>query len=139
MVTATLADIETSLLRPLKESESAFAPQALARAESIIRAYVPDFDDRALDADYRYRAATIEADMVARFFRSPDGIVSESYGLYTYRLDVAVASGVLALTPAERIALGGRGGFSVGTGELDSYARNRYPTNRARHAFLSGG
>ncbi|MCU1440420.1 MAG: Phage protein Gp19/Gp15/Gp42 [Rhodoglobus sp.] len=76
--------------------------------------------------------------MLARVFRNPGGILSETEGLYTYRLDKAVASGRLAPSDAELDALGRRARLRAALGELDGYTRQRSPEHGV-HPFLTGG
>ncbi|MCU1412441.1 MAG: hypothetical protein JWR04_3148 [Rhodoglobus sp.] len=138
MTFATLADLPISLLRPLTANEAHYAPSLLERAEALLIALVPDLIERATDPDYRAQVISIEADMLARVFRNPDGLLSETEGLYTYRLDKAVASGRLAPSDAELDALGRRARLNTGLGELDGYARRRC-TSTGSCSFLRGG
>lgn len=138
MTIATPAALTVSLLRPLAGSESTYAPALLTRAESLLLAHIPDLLDRATDLEYRAKVVTIECDMVSRVLRNPDGILTESQGDYTYRLDQAVASGRLMPTPDELDALRDRARLSAATGALDGYARRRFNPNDP-HPFLTGG
>lgn len=89
--------------------------------------------------DDRDMVATIEADMVARVFRNPDGLVTEREGLYTYRLDLAVASGHLLPTDHELFRLRRIGPIRSMFPSLDGYAAARYFRNGTVHPFLTGG
>jgi hypothetical protein len=135
---ATLADVATSMLRTLTENELHYAPSLLARSEALLEALVPDMRERCADSQYRHSVASVEADMLARVLRNPGGLLSESEGDYRYRLDSAVASGQLRPTAAELRSLGGTSQVRVALGDLDGYARRRFPTN-GTHPFLSGG
>lgn len=135
---ATPTDLATSLMRDLTAGEATYAPDLLARAESLLKGLVPELALRAESPDYAARLIAVEADMVGRVMRNPDGILSESQGLYTYRGDVAVASGRLAPTRNELSLLGRGASIQTAAGALDAYAATRYARSGA-HSFLTGG
>ena len=135
---ATPSDLATSLMRDLTPTETTYAPDLLARAESLLAGLVSELGLRAESPDYAARLVAVEADMVGRVMRNPDGILTESQGLYTYRVDVAVASGRLAPTRDELASLGKGASMQVATGALDGYAAARYIGSGA-HPFLAGG
>ncbi len=139
MTIATVSDISVSLMRTLTKNETHYAPSLLARAEAILAAYIPGLADRATESEYRATAATIEGDMIARVLRNPDGLLSETEGVYTYRLDRAVSSGRLAPTDDELRRLGGRPLLRPATPAIDAYARGRYWRDASAHRFLTGG
>jgi hypothetical protein len=139
MTIATIPDVAASLLRTLTENETHYAPSLLARAEAILIAHVPDLLERATEIGYRASVVTVEADMIARVLRNPDGLLSETEGAYTYRLDRAVASGRLGPTPEELRALGGKPQLTPVAPAIDAYARARYSRGSDGHRFLTGG
>ncbi len=138
MTFATIADVSVSLMRSLNENEMHYSPSLLARAEALLVALVPNLVELATDTDHRNLVVAVEADMLARVFRNPDGILSETNGDYTYRLDQAVASGRLMPSDTELATLGRRAHARAALGELDGYALRRFPADGA-HAFLAGG
>lgn len=92
------ADVETSLMRDLTETESQYVDELLERAERLLRARIPDLDQRAEeDQEFALLVADIEAEAVARVLRAPDnGIMrQEGEGNYSYSLNLQVASGLL--------------------------------------------
>lgn len=124
---ATQGDVEASLLRPLTTIESTYVGQMLERAEQLLIGYVPDLLDKALPGTWlRGQVVRIEADMVARVLRNPEGMRQESDGVYSYSVDWAVASGRLKPLDDELAVLGVRVGISSSAGEMDGYARRRY-------------
>ncbi len=109
MAIATPADVETSLLRPLNQTESQYVEPLLARAERLLLPRIPDLLARAeADEQFRLLVADVEAEMVARVLRAPDsGIMrQESEGNYSYSLNLQVASGLLDVLPVEWEKLG---------------------------------
>ncbi len=140
MTLATLPDVSTSLLRDLTAAETNYCPALLDRAEAHLRGAVANLLEWADDSEaYREMVVSIEADMVARVFRNPGGLVTETEGLYTYRLDLAVASGHLVLTPDELFRLRRIGPIRSMFGDLDGYARARYGRTGTVPTFLTGG
>ena len=101
---ATIADIETSLLRPLTAVEAQYASALLARAFSLIEAAAGPATEWT--PEYWSIVAVVQADMVARRLRNPEGKYSEGDGQYSFQLDRTVASGKLELTDADREQLG---------------------------------
>ncbi|MFD5599182.1 Gp19/Gp15/Gp42 family protein [Leucobacter sp. NPDC058333] len=129
---ATKADVEASLLRSLSTAEGEFLPKLLERAEQMLIGYVPDLLTRAAEGTWlRGVVIRIEADMVARVLRNPEGMRQESDGVYSYSVDWAVASGRLKPLDDELLMLGVRVGLSSAAGEMDGYARRRYGVDPA--------
>lgn len=138
MALALSADVETSLMRPLSPSESQYVDALLERAEGILVAKVPGLIDRAAtDAQYRGLVVTTESGMVARVFRNPDGMKSESDGTYSYSIDWTVASGRLKALDDE-LSMLGVGSVGSLAGEMDGYARARYAHGNPSLAFQWG-
>lgn len=131
MSVATVHDVETSLMRPLTETESEYAQSLLARAENLLRVRIPDLSDRAeKDEQFRALVAQVEGESLARVFRAGEagaGIYSsESEDGYSYSLNFKVASGLLDILPEEWARLLGSGGFRSVAPATDGYAQVRY-------------
>ena len=103
-MSATSADVEVALLRPLSEVETAYVPALLEKALRVIAREVGSLDDA--DAGFLDTVTDVQAEMVARRLRNPDGVRSEGDGQYQYSLDGSLASGKLELTDGDRKALG---------------------------------
>lgn len=109
MAIATPSDVETSLLRPLNQTESQYVEPLLDRAERLLLPRIPDLLTRArTEQAFWLLVADVEAEMVARVLRAPDsGIMrQESEGNYSYSLNLQVASGLLDVLPVEWEKLG---------------------------------
>ena len=102
---AVAEDVETSLLRPLSENERTFVGALLAQALSLIVSAAECGPETWTEA-FRVRAVMVQAEMVARRLRNPEGKYTESDGQYQYARDRSVASGRLELTDADKAALG---------------------------------
>lgn len=111
LVQAKPEDVETSLLRPLTAPESTYVDALLARAFRKITAAA----SRAGVTPDPQTVVDVQADMVARVFRNPELLASETDGQYSYQLNTAIASGVLELTDAEKVVLGIEGFIRVWT------------------------
>ncbi|SDJ74558.1 Gp19/Gp15/Gp42 family protein [Streptomyces indicus] len=102
----------------------------ITQAETYLYARVPDLDRRIACGQVTQATVDfIEASMVARVARNPDGYRAETEGDYSYQLDSRAAAGFLTLLPDELIMLGiGRGAFTIA------------PANppRRRHRHLPG-
>jgi hypothetical protein len=140
MTLATPADVSTSLLRDLTVTETTYAPALLDRAEYHLLGSIPKLLEWADDNEtYREMVVSIESDMVGRVLRNPTGLVGETEGLYTYRLDLAVASGHLVPTPDELFRLRRIGPIRSMFPSLDGYAAARYWRDGTVHPFFTGG
>lgn len=126
MSLARQTDVETALQRPLTENESRYVGELLAVAERRLLASVPDLLTRAeSDETFAALVADIEAEMLARVYRAPEGGVlrQEMEGNYSYSLNMQVASGLLDVLDREWFALG-VGGWGSLSPETDAYARS---------------
>ena len=120
-------DVETSLLRSLTTIEGTHVSDLIERAEQLLLGYVPDLLEKALPDTWLFgQVVRIEAEMVARVLRNPDGKRQESDGTYSFSVDWAVSSGRLKPLDDELGVLGIRTGLSSSAGEMDGYARQRY-------------
>jgi hypothetical protein len=77
----------------------------------------------------------VEADVVLRLVRNPEGYRSESDGTYTYEFNTAMASGKLEITREDWITLG------LQTGRVFALVPNapRVMTTSGVHPFWMGG
>lgn len=145
MALALPQDVQTSLVRTLTPSELEHVPGLLARAEDLISAEIPDFENRidplSEDFDSRFVKTVVHvtSDAVARVFRNPEAFIQETEGNYSYTINREAASGLLTISDAEWVRLGVQteeyGTMSVGH---DGYARNRYSNLRPDLVFQYG-
>lgn len=133
MTQATPADVAAALLRDLEEDEAKYVQAALDYVEALIVTRVPDAIARATqDEHYRIILVRVESEAVARLLRAPGGGLYkyETEGTYTYSVNSAVASGLLEITDAEWLILGGvEGPYGTLNFTGDGYLKTR--TNRA--------
>lgn len=122
------ADVQTSLLRELTESEASYVGAWLERAEQLIKTRIKDLDVRVQsNSSYADVVASVEGQMVARVFRNPEGVRQEDEGNYSIRLDAAVSSGLLTVSETEWASLGAASNpISSVSGAMDAYATARY-------------
>lgn len=101
MATATLADVENRLGRPLEASEEQLAATLLDDVEVLIRRRVSNLATIDQDA-----LILVEARAVSRILRNPEGVRTQNAEGFGYTLDAQVASGRLALLDDEWYLLG---------------------------------
>jgi hypothetical protein len=112
MAYATPEDVEARLGRPLDEWETQVVSTRLNDAELILRSRIPDLDERVADGRILEAAVVmVEAEMVMRLVRNPEGYTAETDGNYSYQINQSVASGLLSVLPSEWNLLGLRGGI----------------------------
>jgi len=88
MTYATVQDVADTLGRPISDPTEITQVQSwLRRVESRIKSRIPDLDGLATDAEYRQTLTDVEADVVVRRVKNPDGKVSEGVDDYQYRLN----------------------------------------------------
>lgn len=102
---ADTEDVEASLLRELTDDEGNYVDILLARSLALIEKAVGSAASEWAE-DFTSRAKTVQADMVARRLRNPEGYYQESDGQYSYSRDRNVASGRLELTDEDLDFLG---------------------------------
>jgi hypothetical protein len=102
---ATIEDIEARW-RPLTQSEAVNADAWLNDAAVLIRRRVPNITDRLEDDDYAQTVTSINAAMVLRVLRNPEGLRQVSVGDASYTRDQALSAGALYLTKDEADQLG---------------------------------
>lgn len=116
MALAAVSDVAARLGREISSQESDLSATLLDDAEAILTARIPDLLDRAA-GDERYRALVVmvEASMVVRVLRNPDGYRQESEGGYSYTVDTRAAAGFLTVLDDEWALLGYRadGAFTI--------------------------
>lgn len=102
---AVSANVQAVLLRPFTTNETAYVDALLARARRMIeRAAISC--GTTIDALDAGAVIDVQADMVARVLRNPEGVRTESDGQYSYQLDSRAASGRLELTDEDMATLG---------------------------------
>ncbi len=107
MAAASVEDVQRRFVRPLEDQERVVVAQRLDDAEELIRARV----DPASVAPAVL--AMVEAEMVLRLIRNPDGYSQETDGNYSYSVSALVASGRLEVLPDEWRLLGVRTGVGM--------------------------
>ncbi|AOT24674.1 head-to-tail adaptor [Mycobacterium phage Stasia] len=105
MAIATAQDVENRWVRELSEEETTLVNTRLNDAERMLKRRVKNLD--SVDPE---DVKQVEADMVLRLLRNPEGYTQETDGNYTYMLSQALASGKLEVLPEEWEALGIRRG-----------------------------
>lgn len=114
MAYATPEDVEVRFMRPLDEDEKRVVAARLEDAELLLRSRIPDLDEKVtagvLD---QALVVMVEAEMVLRLIRNPDGLVQETDGSYSYSTSQKVASGLLEVLPREWVLLGVRSGVYI--------------------------
>lgn len=129
MSVATAENVRTALMRELTAPETLFVAELLEVAERRLLARAPSLLSRAdLDPGLRSLIADVEAEMLARIFRAPDGglYVQEGEGDYSYRLNTQVASGRLSVSDDEWALLGIGSRWGAVSTISDAYARERF-------------
>lgn len=110
MAYATADDVASRLGRELEEGEILLVETRLGDAELLIKQQIPDLDARVADTiewpDYEALVVMVEAEMILRLVRNPDGYSQESDGNYSYAIYQAVASGKLEIMDSEWELLG---------------------------------
>jgi hypothetical protein len=111
---ATVADVEHRMGRPLADPERELSAALLGDAETLLRARIPDLDQRAQRDDYRRLVVMVEAAAVVRVLRNPGGYRSETAGDYSYTVDTRAAAGYLTVLDDEWRLLGvSPGAFTI--------------------------
>jgi Phage protein Gp19/Gp15/Gp42 len=106
---AQASDVATLLGRALTPEETAMVDRRLAEVERHIKRRIPDLDDKFTAGDIDAAdVVQVEADVVLRLVRNPEGYASESDGTYGYTFSREVASGRLEILPEEWEVLGVR-------------------------------
>lgn len=102
MAYATVEDVQLRYEEEIDESLEVVVGTRLEDAELHIRNRIPDLDDRvAASENYEKIVIMVEAEMVLRLIRNPDGYSQESDGNYSYAIYQKVASGALEVLDKE--------------------------------------
>ncbi|MEJ8652742.1 MULTISPECIES: Gp19/Gp15/Gp42 family protein [Streptomyces] len=111
---ATVEQVK-ALLPEGTELSDAQIQALITQAETYLYGRVPDLDRRIARGQVTQATVDfIEASMVARVARNPDGYRAETEGDYSYQLDSRAAAGFLTLLPDELSMLGiGKGAFTI--------------------------
>lgn len=142
---ATRETVEVALRRDLDpESEAKFVDPLLKRVQALLYVRIPDLDERMENEHFAELVRGVEADALARVFRSPNNGIyrRENEGDYNYELNMQVASGVLDVQPKEWEKLGVGGRFGVVDTVSDRYATERttcYPQYAFQGCFPAYG
>lgn len=114
MAYATPEDVEVRFMRPLDEDEKRVVAARLEDAELLLRSRIPDLDEKVTTGVLdQALVVMVEAEMVLRLIRNPDGLVQETDGSYSYSTSQKVASGLLEVLPREWVLLGVRSGVYI--------------------------
>lgn len=113
MAIAVAKDVSDRFGRTFDEGETLLVTTRLNDAERMLKKQIPDLiDQAAADPDFHDDVVQVEAEMVLRLVRNPDGYSQESDGNYSYAIYQQVASGKLEVYPEEWEMLGvSEGGF----------------------------
>ncbi|QBJ04820.1 head-to-tail adaptor [Mycobacterium phage Elephantoon] len=85
----------------------ALIDRRLDQVERMIRRRIPNLDARvAASAVFEADLIDIEADVVLRLVRNPEGYLSETDGAYTYQLAADLSQGKLVILDDEWTTLG---------------------------------
>ncbi|AHY27080.1 head-to-tail adaptor [Mycobacterium phage Phantastic] len=107
MAIATATDVENRWVRELSEEETTLVNTRLEDAERMIKRRIKDLDAKIANGDIDPEdVKQVEADMVLRLLRNPEGFTQETDGNYTYMLHQQLASGKLEVTDDEWETLG---------------------------------
>lgn len=112
MALATPADVAARLGRELAPEEITQVAVLLDDTELLLRARIPDLLEKVESGEIdRAVVVMIEANMVMRVLRNPQGFTQETDGNYSYTVSEKVASGLLDVTDVEWALLGVTGGL----------------------------
>lgn len=127
MAYATAEDVQARYEQDLDDRLTALVTTRLGDAELLIKRRIPDLDDRVLlnSGDDLFIDVEIvklvEAEMVLRLIRNPEGYSQESDGNYSYAIYQAVASGKLEVSDDEWALLGIGAGMWVLAPSLEEF------------------
>lgn len=113
MAVASVEDV-TDRLPPGEFVDENYVEQMLADAELLLLSKIPDLLIRIAQNQIDHDVVVmVEANMVLRVVRNPEGFTQETDGNYSYTSNRAVASGLLEVLDSEWSLLGHRSGFKV--------------------------
>lgn len=109
MTYAQPSDVSARLGRELTEEETQLVSTRLADAERLILRKIPNLADKISAGDIAEAdVVQVEAEVVLRLVRNPEGYASEQDGTYGYTFSRDLASGKLEITREEWEMLGVR-------------------------------
>lgn len=112
MAYAEVSDVQARLGRPLTDDEEAQAVTLLADVEMELLVRIPDLHDQVADEKIpEANVIRVEASVVARLLRNPEGYTSETDGNYTYQLNYRLTTGELSISQKEWSLLGVNSGI----------------------------
>lgn|SRR5690606_1766994 len=107
MAYADVDDVKNRFHRELEPQEIVVVGTRLEDAERHLRRRIKDLDERVVNGSLdEGDVAMVEAEMVLRLMRNPEGLQQETDGNYSYSLAQRVASGVLEVLDSEWELLG---------------------------------
>jgi len=107
MAYATAADVVELWAKEPEPEVMLLIERRLEQVERMIRRRIPSLDDLVLaSATFQADLIDIEADVVLRLVRNPEGYLSETDGTYTYQLQRDLSGGRLQILDDEWTALG---------------------------------
>ncbi|MDA3643785.1 phage Gp19/Gp15/Gp42 family protein [Saccharopolyspora indica] len=130
MAYATPEDVEARFTRELTEEEKAMVAARLEDVEAVIRARIPDLDEKVESGEIPLELLVmIECEAVLRVLRNPEGYSQETDGNYSYSMSSSAAPGRILILPEEWEWLGVRRGAFTIRPRLDPIPqyRARYP------------
>jgi len=112
---AIATDVEDRFIRALDADETRVVNTRLGDAERLIKSRITDLDAQITAGTIDQETVVmVEAEMILRLIRNPDGYTQEQDGSYGYSISSRVASGVLEVLPGEWTLLGvRRGAFTI--------------------------
>lgn len=114
MSVATFEDVKVRFHHELTDEDRPLVEQRLRDVEGMIRARIPDLDDRIFQNPYLGDIVVrVSCDAIIRLMTNPDGYMQETDGNYTYMLQNNSNNGRLAILPEEWIDLGVRRGVRI--------------------------
>lgn len=107
MAYATAADVVALWAKEPEPEVMVLIERRLEQVERMIRRRIPTLDTlAAASAIFLADLIDIEADVVLRLVRNPEGYISETDGTYTYQLQKDLSGGRLVVLNDEWTALG---------------------------------
>jgi len=107
MAYASAYDVVTLWAKEPEPEVMSLIERRLEQVERMIRRRIPDLDAKVSASDtFEADLIDIEADVVLRLVRNPEGYISETDGVYTYQLAADLTNGRLQILDDEWTALG---------------------------------
>lgn len=107
MAYATANDVVILWAKEPEPEVMTLIERRLEQVERMIRRRIPTLDTKvAASETFEADLIDIEADVVLRLVRNPEGYLSETDGTYTYQLQADLTGGRLVITDEEWTALG---------------------------------